>query len=185
MGFGGRECELRDGRQQQRLVGLKGRLEAELGVGLGNGGWERGKDPVCGFATAEGRMAREEEERDGSTWGRAQGRHGREEAWMPESWEFLDKGEEVHRNNLRKTSGLDGRMRTPFVVHVDKARVPSLSVGSESATTDDEVLGWGDGQLPVLREIGQGKGHKVESEEYVMKKLDDGLAGDHSFRMHV
>ncbi|KAF4541601.1 Carboxypeptidase s1 [Lasiodiplodia theobromae] len=194
----GRECELGDGRQQQqqqRWVGLRGRLEAELGVrlgGLGLGGaWERGKPPagghpVCGFATAEGRRVREEEEeRDASAWGR--GRHGgREEAWMPESWEFLEKGEEtVHRNNLRKTSGLDGRVRTPFVIHADKARVPSLSVGSESATTDDEVLGWGDGQLPALREIGQGKGHKVESEEFVMKKLDDGLAGDHVFRMHA
>ncbi|KAK0640037.1 hypothetical protein DIS24_g9757 [Lasiodiplodia hormozganensis] len=201
VGLGGRECELSDGGgQKQRWVGLRGRLEAELGVqrlgGLGLGSaWERGKPPagdhpVCGFATADqGRKVREEEEeeeeeREASAWGNRA--RGREEAWMPESWEFLEKGEEtVHRNNLRKTSGLDGRVRTPFAIHADKARVPSLSVGSESATTDDEVLGWGDGQLPALREIGQGKGHKVESEEFVMKKLDDGLAADHVFRMHV
>lgn len=107
-----------------------------------------------------------------------------EKAWMPDSWEFLEKGGgeaggAVHRNNLRRTSGLETATR-PTMLYADDglggSGVKALAA-DEKGTGAEKEQDFGGESPKTLPEVRQVKGQKLQSDDEMLRALEGGAVG--------
>ncbi|GME43588.1 Nacht domain protein [Neofusicoccum parvum] len=113
-----------------------------------------------------------------------------EKAWMPDSWEFLEKGGgeaggAVHRNNLRRTSGLETTTR-PTMLYADDGNggggVKALAA-DEKGTGAEKEQDFGGESPKTLHEVRQVKGQKLQSDDEMLRALEGGAVGGSSNRV--